>query len=344
MQIEPQATAFAKRYARGEAQVVWTTLVSDLETPVSAFLEDRRRAADELPAGIGRGRRGARALFDHRARSRPGLAHGARPRRDQSLGTPAPQAFVPCNEAPLTALRALLAESRIELPEALPPMAAGIFGYLGYDMVRLMEELPQPNPDPIGIPDAVLVRPTIVVVFDAVKDAITVVTPVRPESGTSRRDRLHARERAALGHRRRARRAARALPAQRQGRPAHGLAVLQHHAGRIRADGQRRQGVHRRRRHLPGGAVAALRGAVRAAAVLALSRAAAGQSRALPLFPRLRQLRGRGLQPGNPGAGARGHGHHPAARRHAAARRRRRTRTRRSRPSCWPIRRSAPSI
>src|ERR671925_1467115 len=39
MQIEPQASAFAKRYARGEAQVVWTTLVADLETPVSAFLK-----------------------------------------------------------------------------------------------------------------------------------------------------------------------------------------------------------------------------------------------------------------------------------------------------------------
>lgn len=39
MQIEPQAPAFAKRYAQGEAQVVWTTLVSDLETPVSAFLK-----------------------------------------------------------------------------------------------------------------------------------------------------------------------------------------------------------------------------------------------------------------------------------------------------------------
>jgi len=82
-------------------------------------------------------------------------------------------------------LRALLAESRIELPEGLPPMSAGIFGYLGYDMVRQMEELPQPNPDPIGIPDAVMLRPTIVVVFDAVKDAITIVTPVRPEAGTS---------------------------------------------------------------------------------------------------------------------------------------------------------------
>ena len=69
-------------------------------------------------------------------------------------------------------------------------MAAGIFGYLGYDMVRLMEELPAPNPDPIGIPDAILVRPTIVVVFDAVKDTITVVTPVRPEEGSSAKTAL----------------------------------------------------------------------------------------------------------------------------------------------------------
>jgi anthranilate synthase component 1 len=64
-------------------------------------------------------------------------------------------------------------------------MAAGVFGYLGYDMVRLMERLPPAKPDPIGIADAVLVRPTLVVVFDSVKDTLTVVTPVRPEAGVS---------------------------------------------------------------------------------------------------------------------------------------------------------------
>ena len=62
-------------------------------------------------------------------------------------------------------------------------MAAGVFGYLGYDMVREMEHLPADKPDPVGIPDAVMVRPTLIVVFDAVKDAMTVVTPVRPERG-----------------------------------------------------------------------------------------------------------------------------------------------------------------
>ena len=45
----------------------------------------------------------------------------------------------------------LIAESKIALPDDLPPMAAGVFGYLGYDTVRLMEDLPASHPDPIGI-------------------------------------------------------------------------------------------------------------------------------------------------------------------------------------------------
>ncbi len=93
-------------------------------------------------------------------------------------------------EKPLQALRSLISESRIALPDSLPPMAAGVFGYLGYDMVRLMEELGPPNPDPIGIPDAVLVRPTLIVVFDAVKDSITIVTPVRSEKSVDAKTAL----------------------------------------------------------------------------------------------------------------------------------------------------------
>src|SRR5215470_8276838 len=189
MQIEPQAPAFAKRYARGEAQVVWTTLVSDLETPVSAFLKiagERPMSflLESVEGGAVRGRYSIIGLDPdvvwRTVNGRAEVNRSARQLRDAAA-----DGFAPCNQAPLAALRALIAESKIELPEPLPPMAAGIFGYLGYDMVRQMEELPSPNPDPIGIPDAVLVRPTIVVVFDAVKDSITVVTPVRQEGGVS---------------------------------------------------------------------------------------------------------------------------------------------------------------
>ena len=185
MQIEPSAGVFAERYARGEAQVVWTTLVADLETPVSAFLKivggrPMSFLFESVEGGAVRGRYsvigldpdliwrsdGARAEINRTARSNPA-------------------AFQACTQAPIDALRALIAESRIALPDDLPPMAAGVFGYLGYDVVRLMEELPAPNPDPIGTAEAILIRPTLVVVFDAVKDTITVVTPVRPEPGVA---------------------------------------------------------------------------------------------------------------------------------------------------------------
>jgi anthranilate synthase component 1 len=191
MQIEPSETVFAERYGRGQAQVVWTTLVADLETPVSAFLKLGGGKAmsfllESVEGGDTRGRysiigtdpdliwraRGAQAEINRRPRANPGD-------------------FAPCPEPPLAALRTLIAESRIALPDSLPSMAAGVFGYLGYDMVRRMEALPPPNTDPIGIPDAILVRPTIIVVFDAVKDAITVVTPVRPEKGVDAKTALN---------------------------------------------------------------------------------------------------------------------------------------------------------
>ena len=81
-------------------------------------------------------------------------------------------------------------------------MAAGVFGYLGYDMVRLMEDLPPPNPDPIGIPDAMLVRPTIIVVFDAVTDRSRWsrrcgpkrTSPPRPPDARGRSARRRGRE------------------------------------------------------------------------------------------------------------------------------------------------------
>jgi anthranilate synthase component 1 len=170
--------------------VVWTTLVADLETPVSAFLKiagERPMSflLESVEGGAVRGRYSVIGL-------EPDLiwrAQGARAEINRRVRT-APAAFATCKQSPLDALRALISESRIELPDGLPPMAAGVFGYLGYDMVRLMEALPAPNPDPIGIPDAMLIRPTLIVVFDAVKDAITVVTPVRREPGVSAKTAL----------------------------------------------------------------------------------------------------------------------------------------------------------
>jgi anthranilate synthase component 1 len=185
MHIEPSAEAFAACYIRGGPQVVWTTLVADLDTPVSAFLKtgaDRELSflLESVEGGAVRGRYSIIGLDpDVVWRARGTQAEINRNARVE------PDGFVRCPEPPLAALRAFVNESRIDLPAGLPPMAAGVFGYLSYDMVRLMEELPPPNPDPIGIPDAILVRATIVIIFDSVLDTLTVVTPVRPAVGVT---------------------------------------------------------------------------------------------------------------------------------------------------------------
>lgn len=177
--------AFEAAYDAGCAQVLATRLVADLETPVSAYLKLTAAGApafllESVEGGAVRGRY-----------SMIGLAPDVIFRCEQHTASlcddPATGVFRPLAAAPLDALRALLAESRIETPPDLPPMAAGVFGYLGYDMVRLMERLPDARPDPIGVPDALLIRPTLMVVFDAVKDEIVVVTPVRPRPGVAAR-------------------------------------------------------------------------------------------------------------------------------------------------------------
>ncbi|GBD50883.1 anthranilate synthase component I [Methylopila sp. Yamaguchi] len=192
MLISPAIAAFAAVYAAGRPQVVSTTLVGDLETPVSAFLKLAEGKAnafllESVEGGATRGRYSMIGL-------KPDLlwrSVGGKAEINRHAATDL-DAYEPCDERPLDALRALLAESRIEIVDALPPMAAGVFGYLGYDMVREMEELPSPNADVLQVPDAILMRPTVMLVFDGVKDEITIVTPVRPEPGLSA-EAAHAR-------------------------------------------------------------------------------------------------------------------------------------------------------
>jgi anthranilate synthase component 1 len=183
MQIEPGSDAFAVGYGTGTPQLLWTRLVSDLETPVSVFMKlavSRRNAflLESVEGGAVRGRY-SMIGFD------PDLMFRAEGGRAEIARLPDLQRFQACPEDTLKALRRLIAESAISVPAGLPPMSAGIFGYLAYDTVRLMEDLPPANPGGIGTPDAILVRPRIVAVFDSVKDELTVVTPVRPEPGVS---------------------------------------------------------------------------------------------------------------------------------------------------------------
>ena len=174
--------AFAEAYASGRTQLLRLSAVGDCETPVGAYLkltsvfDGPSFLLESVEGGAVRGRYSMIGLDPdviwqcEKGKVRSSRNAGAELTADM--------------RAPFESLRALLAESAIpDMADDLPPMAAGVFGYLGYDMVRLMERLPSAKETGLGLPDTILIRPQLMVVFDAVRDEISLVTPVRPTKG-----------------------------------------------------------------------------------------------------------------------------------------------------------------
>ncbi len=180
MICSPDLEDFRRRYEAGASQLVWTQLVDDLETPVSAYLkvahgQPNAFLFESVEGGAWRGRYSVIALkpeliwrcFGDRAEISQGEDLATGRFRTEPGGA-------------LDSLRDLVARTRLDMPKGLPPMAGGLFGAIGYDMVRLAERLPNINPDPLGLPDGVMIRPSIVAIFDSIGQEIILTTTVRP--------------------------------------------------------------------------------------------------------------------------------------------------------------------
>ena len=187
MALIPEYDAFAAAYEAGENQIVYTRLAADLDTPVSLMLKltGAQKDAFVLESVTGGEVRGRYSIIG----MKPDLVWRCTGETSaiNRMARYDADAFEQATGNPLDVLRALIAESRIDLPADLPQAAAGLFGYLGYDMVRLVEDLPNVNPDPLGLPDALMLRPSVVAVLDGVKGEVTVVSPAWVSAGQSAR-------------------------------------------------------------------------------------------------------------------------------------------------------------
>ena len=185
MSLTPAFNQFAAGYEAGKNQVVYSRLAADLDTPVSLMLKlaAARKDSFMLESVTGGEVRGRYSIIG----MKPDLVwdcRGETSRLNRSARFD-PDGFQDLADDPLTTLRALIDESRIELPDDLPAAAAGLYGYLGYDTIRLVEHLPDINPDPLGLPDAIMMRPSVIAVLDGVKGEVTVVSPAWVSTGLS---------------------------------------------------------------------------------------------------------------------------------------------------------------
>jgi len=186
--LSPPYEDFAKTYQRGEPQVVWRRLIDDLETPISAYMKVGlgKPYAFLLESmsdgGLLRGRYSIVTLDpDLVWRCTGDKAEIARGEAAVRAG-----AFIPETAPALKSLRALVEECRMPLPDTLPPMAAGLFGAIGYDMIRLVEPIGPAKADQLGMPDGVMTRPSVVLVFDSISQDILLIAPVRPGHGDAK--------------------------------------------------------------------------------------------------------------------------------------------------------------
>ena len=159
-------------------QLIWRKRIADTETPVSAALKlfEAERGDFILESVEGGETRGRHSLIG----IAPDLvfrAAGDKAEINTQWMTDR-EAFVPAPLPSLDALRALAAQCRMDVPEELPPALACLVGYFGYETIGLVEKLPRAPQSSLELPDMLFVRPTVILLFDRLKDEMFLVSPV----------------------------------------------------------------------------------------------------------------------------------------------------------------------
>jgi anthranilate synthase component 1 len=175
----------AAALAAGRPSLVWRRQIADTETPVSAALKliEPGRGdylLESVEGGRTRGRHSMIGLAPDLVVRAQGREAAINPRWLADR-----EAFEPCPEDSLSALRALVGRCRMDVPEGLPKALACLVGYFAYETVGLVEDLPRPAPNPLALPDMLFVRPTLILLFDRLTDELFWVAPVWPETGVT---------------------------------------------------------------------------------------------------------------------------------------------------------------
>ena len=181
-----------QHYKAGRNQIIYQTYVSDTETAVGAMMKLSRDMPyacllESVEGGEVRGRYSIIAIS-------PDLIWRSKGQQVEINETPQDDLtnFVPVDETPLSSLRQVIAQGAMPDTGPLPSMSAGLFGYFGYDMIRHQEAIPDNNPPAMDTYDSIWMRPSVVAIFDRLKDTVTLATQIRPDHKISADDAFQA--------------------------------------------------------------------------------------------------------------------------------------------------------
>ena len=177
--LQPDLKLFKKKYDQQKPQLLYTALSADLYTPVSILLKFEKEKYIFLFESVEKGsQKGRYSVIG----IKPDLIWECK----NSISTVKElvnKKFVEKKESkisPIDSLKNLFKKNKFKIPNYLPPMSSGLFGYLGYEMISHFEDVKFNNKDILNLPDSVFIRPSLMLIFDNVKDNLFIVNTVWP--------------------------------------------------------------------------------------------------------------------------------------------------------------------
>jgi len=179
---EENKEKFINNYISGVPQIIEKELVADIETPISSLIKisKNEKYSFLLESVEGGDQRGRFSLLG----CDPDIIWEIKNNKTKikCLDSKLNLSFL--SKEPIKSIKELINFSKIKRNFNDPPFPI-LVGYLGYPMIQLMEKIKLCNPDEINIPDAIMIRPKLVAVFDNIKDTINIMTSVYPNKKIS---------------------------------------------------------------------------------------------------------------------------------------------------------------
>ena len=168
---QPELELFKKNYIAGKNQLLFHTFAADVHTPVSALIklkeEDYTFLFESVEKGSQKGRYSVIGL-------KPDLIWECKNNicKFKDLNISSKSKILKTD--PLDSLKNLFNSNNLKLPNIIPSISSGFFGYMGYEMIRYFENVNLKKLNSLDLPDSIFIRPSITLVFDNVNDKLIV--------------------------------------------------------------------------------------------------------------------------------------------------------------------------
>ena len=183
---EPDLKLFEKNYLSGKTQVLFHSFSADIHTPVSILIQLQKEKYVFLFESVEKGsQKGRYSVIG----IRPDLIWECKNNKCLITDLVRSKNQIIDSKEPLQSLSSFIKNNKIKLPEELPSISSGIFGYMGYEMIKFFENVELNKKNSLNLPDSIFLRPSITLVFDNVNDKIMIsqlVTKEKKKNATNK--------------------------------------------------------------------------------------------------------------------------------------------------------------